>query len=103
MNKRTRRQKRESPRALGDKLFRLMVEKVANHAITGLDPEGRIFSRNAGAEKIFGYLKEEIIGENFSILFTPEDRRLGMPGQEFENARTGGGGEDRSAPHRLRW
>jgi len=80
-----------------------MLESVTDHAVIGIDLEGGILSWNTGAEKIFGYLKEEIIGENFSILFTPEDRRLGMPGQELENARTRGGGEDRSAPRRLRW
>jgi PAS domain S-box-containing protein len=94
MNKGAHRQKQESLLTLDDKIFRMMVEKVANHAIIGLDLEGRIFTWNAGAEKMFGYLKEEIIGENFSTLFTPEDRRLDMPGHELENARTRGVAED---------
>jgi hypothetical protein len=94
MNKGAQRQRQEFPWTLDDKIFRMMMEKVTNHAIIGLDLEGRIFSWNAGAEKIFGYLKEEIIGENFSRLFTPEDRRLNVLGQELEDARTRGGSED---------
>lgn len=88
------RQKQESPGAPDDKLFRLMVESATNHAIIGLDLEGRIFSWNEGAEKIFGYLRNEIIGEGFSTLFTPEDKRLDAPGHELESARTRGGAED---------
>jgi PAS domain S-box-containing protein len=94
MNKGAQRQRQEFPLTPDDKIFRLMVEKVTNYAIIGLDLEGRIFSWNAGAEKVFGYLKEEIIGENFSTLFTPEDRRLDMPGHELENARANGSAED---------
>ncbi|HEY6402392.1 MAG TPA: PAS domain S-box protein [Blastocatellia bacterium] len=94
MNKGAQRQRQESSLTPDDEICNLMVEKVTNHAIIGLDLEGRIFSWNMGAEKIFGYSKKEIIGKNFSILFTPEDRRLDMPGHELENARTRGAGED---------
>jgi PAS domain S-box-containing protein len=89
-----RRQSQQIPGALDDEIFRLMVEKVANHAIIGIDPEMRIFSWNTGAEKIFGHLKKEIIGVNISILFTPEDRLADIPGKELQDARTRGSGED---------
>jgi PAS domain S-box-containing protein/putative nucleotidyltransferase with HDIG domain len=36
-------------------------------------PEPRILDFSYGAEQIFGYTKEEILGENVSILHTPED------------------------------
>ena len=89
-----RRQSQEIPGALDNNIFRLMVEKMTNHAIIGIDPDMRIFSWNEGAEKIFGYPKKEIIGVSFSILFTSEDRQTGIPGQELEAARTRGTGED---------
>jgi PAS domain S-box-containing protein len=94
MNKGAQRQRQEFPMTPDDNIFSLMVNKMTNHAIIGLDHEGRIFSWNEGAEKIFCYLKGEIIGESFSILFTPEDRRLDMPGNELEDARTRGVAED---------
>src|SRR5262245_36890428 len=89
MNK-AQSQRQESPEALDDKFFRLMVESVTDHAVIGFDLEGRILSWNAGAEKIFGYAKEEVVGKHFAILFTPEDRQSGVPERELENARTRG-------------
>jgi hypothetical protein len=71
-----------------------MMGSVIDHAVIGIDLEGRIFSWNAGAEKIFGYPKEEAIGESFSILFTSEDRQQGMPEYELEHAGTRGSAED---------
>jgi PAS domain S-box-containing protein len=88
------RQRQESPEALDDKFFRLIVESVTDHAVIGIDLEGRLLSWNAGAEKIFGYVKEEVMGKPFSILFTPEDRQSGVPERELENARTRGSAGD---------
>jgi PAS domain S-box-containing protein len=88
------RQRQESSEALDDKFFRLMVESVTDHTVIGIDLEGRILSWNAGAEKIFGYVKEEVVGKPFSILFTPEDQQSGAPEREIETARTRGSAGD---------
>ena len=93
MNK-AQRQRQESPGSIDDKFFRLMVESVTNHAVIGIDLEGRILSWNAGAEKIFGYIEEKLVGNPLSILFTPEDRQGGAPERELVNARTRGSAED---------
>jgi PAS domain S-box-containing protein len=71
-----------------------MVESVTDHAVIGIDLEGRILSWNAGAEKILGYTKEEVVGKRFSIFFTPEDRQSGVPERELESARTRGSAGD---------
>ena len=55
--------------------FRLLVQGVTDYAIYMLDPEGRVTSWNAGAERIKGYAPSEIIGEHFSRFYTPEDAR----------------------------
>ncbi|MDT8357883.1 MAG: PAS domain S-box protein [Methanomicrobiaceae archaeon] len=47
----------------------------SHDAIIRLDVEGRILSWNAGAEKIYGYEPDEIIGENISILMPPDRKR----------------------------
>ena len=94
MNKSTKRQRQESPEPHDDKFFRLMVESVTDHAVIGIDLEGRILSWNAGAEKIFGNTKEEVAGKHLSTLFTPEDRQSGAPERELENARTRGSAGD---------
>ena len=80
MNNSARRQRQEFPRAIDDRLFRLMVGSVIDHGVIGIDLEGRIFSWNAGAEKLYGYLREEIIGESFSTLFTHENQQGGLAG-----------------------
>jgi len=90
MNNSARRQRQEFPRAIDDRLFRLMVGSVIDHGVIGIDLEGRIFSWNAGAEKLYGYLREEIIGESFSTLFTHENQQGGLPEHELRNAGTRG-------------
>src|SRR5690349_901900 len=57
--------------------FRLLVEAVEDYAIYMLDPEGVIASWNLGAERIHGYPREDIVGQHFSHLFTPEDIAAG--------------------------
>ena len=75
-------------------LFRLMVESVKDYSIFATDAEGRVVSWNTGAEAIFGYREAEIIGQNASILFTPEDRESGTPGRDLERAASEGRAED---------
>ncbi len=73
-----------------EEFFRLMVESVSDYSIIAINPEGRILTWNRGAEAVFGYSREEIVGENFAILFTPEDRLEGAPERELEAARNEG-------------
>ena len=71
---------------IGDDSFRLMVEQVKDYAIFMLGPSGRILSWNAGAEQIKGYRAEEIIGQHFSVFYTKEDVKAGLPDRELEIA-----------------
>jgi PAS domain S-box-containing protein len=70
--------------------FRLLVQSVTDYAIYMLDPEGRVSSWNAGAERFKGYLADEIIGEHFSKFYSEEDREAGVPFKALETARTEG-------------
>ena len=63
--------------------FRILVQGVADYAIYMLDPEGRITNWNLGGERIKGYPADEIVGQHFSIFFTPEDRARGEPDREI--------------------
>ena len=60
------RRQRESLRC-GEERFRLLVERVEDHAIFMLDPDGCVVSCNAGAERATGYRAKEIIGKSFFI------------------------------------
>lgn len=71
-------------------LFRLLVENVRDYAIFMLDPEGRIVTWNAGAERIKGYRADEIIGQHFSRFYPAEDVAAGKPAQSLHTAETEG-------------
>jgi PAS domain S-box-containing protein len=66
--------------------FRLMVESVVDYAIYMLDAHGRVASWNAGAERIKGYRADEIIGEQFSRFYLPEDVAAGKPERDLQVA-----------------
>jgi PAS domain S-box-containing protein len=74
--------------------FRSMVSGVKDYAILMLDPEGKIVSWNAGAERIKGYRAEEILGQHFSRFYLPDDVTAGKPARELEAAKKDGRVED---------
>lgn len=53
--------------------YQLLIENAVDHAIMRIDRDGRITSWNTGAEALFGYTEEEILGKPSSVLFIPED------------------------------
>jgi len=75
---------------LADDPFELLVRSVVDYAIYMLNPDGRVTSWNAGAQRIKGYTAEEITGEHFSRFYTPEDRAKGVPEQALAAARETG-------------
>jgi PAS domain S-box-containing protein len=66
--------------------FRLLVQSVTDYAIYTLSPDGRVTNWNLGAQRIKGYRPEEIIGQHFSLFYTPEDRAAGEPQRALEIA-----------------
>ena len=71
-------------------LFRAVVEGIEDYAIFMLDPEGRVASWNAGAERIKGYRREEIVGKHFSVFYPDSVVAAGWPAHELEEARKTG-------------
>ena len=47
---------------------------------------GDLLCWNAGAERLFGYQSDEIIGQHFSRFFSPEDILTGQPEHELKTA-----------------
>ena len=72
----------------------LMVENVTDYAIFSMNDEGVIDNWNTGAEIIFGYSTDEIVGRPCDILFTPEDVARGIPLKEMRTARQKGRASD---------
>ena len=67
-----------------------MIAEIQDYAIILLDEDGTILSWNAGAQKIKGYQEKDILGQNFRIFYTPEDRQAGLPEQLIELAKKEG-------------
>jgi PAS domain S-box-containing protein len=84
------RRKAEEELRHSEERFRLLVEGVRDYAIYMLDPSGRITTWNAGAERLKGYTSSEIIGQHFSLFFSPEDVKAGKPVRELGIAETEG-------------
>jgi PAS domain S-box-containing protein len=80
------RQQQEQMLRESEERFRLLVAGVKDYAIFRLDPAGYINSWNAGAERIKGYSASEIIGKHFSVFYTEEDRKSGVPSRALETA-----------------
>ena len=75
----TDRRAAEQELRASEERFRLLVQSVTDYAIYMLDPNGRVSSWNAGAERFKGYSSDEIMGEHFSRFYTEEDREAGIP------------------------
>ncbi len=73
----------EQARRHAEDRFSLVVQSISDYAIYLLDPEGRVTSWNPGAERIKGYKEEEVIGQHFSVCFTPEELAADRPAREL--------------------
>jgi len=69
-----------------ERRFRLLVDSVTDHAISMLDPQGRVMTWNPGARRIQGYEAEEIVGRHFDQFFSEEDRSADLPRRVLETA-----------------
>ena len=74
--------------------LRLLIESAEDYAIFTMTTDNVVNYWNAGAQRIFGYTEEEILGVSADILFTPEDRERGVPKEEMLTAATEGRASD---------
>lgn len=73
-----------------EKSYQSLIESVKDYAIFMLDKNGKVLSWDQGAKKLLGYNRREIIGKNFSIIFTPEDIKKGVPKLDLKQAQSEG-------------
>jgi PAS domain S-box-containing protein len=66
--------------------FQMLVQGVTDYVIYMLDPQGNVTNWNAGAARIKGYKENEIVGQHFSVFYTPEDRADGLPVRALSTA-----------------
>lgn len=87
------REHRLIQRALRDSedRYRLVITSVKDYAIFMLDPQGRVATWNASAQRIKGWTAEEAVGHDFSLLFPEEVAQAGRPLEVLRLAAAEGG------------
>ena len=87
---------RDSADALSESERRMdfVLENLKDHAIFLINHDGLITTWNKGTERVFGYNAEDILGQPFASIFTPEDALAGIPDRELIVARSMGKAED---------
>lgn len=75
-------------------LAELIIDNVRSHAIVSLRTDGVIVGWAAGAETITGFRRDEVLGQNFRLLFSEADQAARMPEEEIATAISQGRAED---------
>jgi len=73
-----------------DDKYRMLLDGIQDYAIFMLDPQGKVVSWGAGAQRINGYTPEQIIGQSFSCFFPPDDVKGGRPNDVLRMAAASG-------------
>jgi len=84
----------EQPVPNKEELFELVVESSIDFAIFSVDPNGFTTSWNVGAERLFGFAEDQMLGRSADVIFTPEDRAKAAPQKERSEARMNGRATD---------
>jgi PAS domain S-box-containing protein len=74
--------------------LRLLLDAARDYAIFSMDTERRVDYWSTGAERVFGYKENQILGLSGDVVFTPEDRALGQPEKEASEALSRGRSAD---------
>lgn len=75
-------------------MIQALVDNVQDYSVILLDPEGKVLTWNAGAARLKGWTSEEIIGQNFSRFYPPEEAARGKAARELKEASEHGRFED---------
>jgi PAS domain S-box-containing protein len=77
-----------------ERFLESLLESATDYAIITLDLDGRITGWNSGAEQVLGWSEAEVVGQNASLFFTPEDQDAEAPAKEMAIARDYGRASD---------
>jgi two-component system CheB/CheR fusion protein len=80
--------------SFADRLQDMAMGQVETHALVLMDRSGTIVGWRGGSERLFGYTADEVIGQNASILFVPEDLEKGLSHWEQMTADVAAESED---------
>src|SRR5689334_4480498 len=78
-----------------NELYQHFIAHVTGYAIFTLDPSGKVSDWNLGAERIQGYTRQEVLGRYFSLFFSQEDVKKGLPELILQEAKRFGKHEEK--------
>ena len=73
-----------------DQMWRIAIDSFTSHAFLVLDADGAITSWSVGAERLFGYPADDILGRHVACLFMPADQEIGVPAVALQRAERDG-------------
>jgi PAS domain S-box-containing protein len=76
----------EGQHILSADFFSRVIDSLPDYSIFTVDKELKINSWSSGSTQLFQYEVEEIMGEDFDIIFTEEDKKNGRPKTEIAKA-----------------
>jgi two-component system CheB/CheR fusion protein len=79
---------------VSEDLLELFFRTTEDYALIVLDADALVVRWNPGAERLFGWSAEEIVGTPGHKIFVEPDLRAGMPDVELRTAAEQGRAED---------
>jgi PAS domain S-box-containing protein len=86
----TQRVLAETALRAGEARLRTLVQNLYDYAIFMLDADGVITEWSDGAQRVKGYLAEEVLGRHLSMFYTPASRAAREPERDLAEAAASG-------------
>ncbi len=80
--------------------FRLIVESLQDYAVFMMNPEGRVTLWNRGAEQMWGWKQDEVLGQSFARFYSAEDQATNQPDHTLPQTIAHGRHEEEGWRHR---
>src|SRR4051812_24452444 len=74
--------------------FETLFKNTRQNTILLMDDKGIITEINSAFTNFFGYTRADIVGKHLSVLFTENDRKLGLPENEVRRTLSEGQSSD---------
>jgi PAS domain S-box-containing protein len=85
-----RRKRAEQELRASEQRYRLIIESARDYAIFATDLKGCVTSWNRGAQEVLGWKESEILGQPYSMVYTPEERAKAAPAADLAEALAAG-------------
>jgi PAS domain S-box-containing protein len=79
---------------LPDRLLASFWKSTNDYACALIDTHGILIGWRGAADHVFGFSESEVVGKPIDLIFTADDRRIGIPGFERVVAAANGRAED---------